>query len=125
MNYPTNEISRNGWFKETQSQPVQNENINFAKMVDRSLKTKRANADINDDEEVYERIKETLRPQETTGEWYSRVGLGRAQLLQMTKREIREFVAIVSQNEDCPVPQDFLIPETKKQAVGPRYVMLD
>ncbi len=101
---PSNNVSRSGMFREAQQVPMQNENTNFRKMIDKSTSTPTVDEHINNDNEIVKQISHTLLKNETLGGWYSRVGLGRAQILQMSKGEIREFVALVSQNENPPAP---------------------
>jgi hypothetical protein len=50
------------------------------------------------DLEVVRRIRHTLRENEKLGEWYSRTGLGRSQVLQMTRDEVSARVALAERN---------------------------
>jgi hypothetical protein len=72
----------------------------------------------DDDFEMIARVKHTMQPNEHLGEWYSRVSLGRAQAMDMTREQITAFVAQSALRENdfhaehfkpAPMPQHFVI----------------
>lgn len=63
-----------------------------------------------DEEEIIVRVRHTMRAGEPLVAWFARVGLGRAQILTMSKSEITAFVAQADANNaasSIPVPLSF------------------
>ncbi len=82
--------------------------------------------DPNTDHAVEHRIKHVLRTNEKLMEFYSRVGLGRAQILSMSKEEISLFVENAERNAaddvKAPVARITFAPGTRPAA--PRFLMV-
>ena len=125
MQAPSNNVSRSGMFRETQETPMQNEGVNFRKMVDEAASKLRVDVSINDDEEITARVSHTMLRGERLGEWFARVGLGKSQILLMSKGEIREFVALTANNEIPAPPVPHFVED--KTPVEPkfRFIMTD
>jgi hypothetical protein len=90
----------------------------MAAMLASAKKTKLTTIDPNNDPEIISRVKHTLHKDELLMQWYSRVGLGRAQIMQMGKQEISDFVKQADENQQNmdttmyapkPVPKKFNI----------------
>lgn len=56
--------------------------------------------DPNEDEDVEKRVRHCLGRGEKLGQFYSRTGLGRAQILAMSRSEISAFVDAAARRED-------------------------
>jgi hypothetical protein len=66
--------------------------------------------DLNDDPSVLGRIKHVLKPKEKLLEFYARTGLGKSQLMTMSRDEIKCFVAQAEANrkqEPLPPPEAY------------------
>lgn len=84
----------------------------------RSAVGKMKAVDPNEDEEVEARVRHCLGRGEKLGQFYSRTGLSRSQILAMSKAEISAFVDTVGNREDTvgssmfetkPLPKRLLI----------------
>lgn len=84
--------------------------------------------DPNDDPAVLHRLRHVLRPDETLMQFHVRTGLGRQQIMTMSKDEIARFIEIVERNsaDDVQPPRATIsqtyAPGTKPKA--PRVVIV-
>ncbi len=123
MQPPSNDVSRNGWFRETQQVPLQNEKANYLAMLERSAKMRFKEIDPNDDPVFLAAIKETLKPKEKLMEWVARTGCSKQQALSFSKKELAQFIENAEANFAELEPNGGYIPQEKK--VRPeRYTMI-
>jgi len=80
-------------------------------MVERAAHKMPTVTGIEDDAEMIERVKHTMRPKETLGAWYSRTGLSKTQAALMSEAEILAFVLRATANaaDEIPEPKRKLI----------------
>jgi hypothetical protein len=63
-----------------------------------------------EDQELVSRIRHTMKPGEKLIQWYARVGLGKSQIMTMTKSEITRAVELAEERakDDTTAPEQFL-----------------
>lgn len=79
----------------------------ISQLVDAELKRRPGKlqpSNPNDDPAVERRVKHVVKRDETLTEFYARVGLGRAQILSMSRDEIARFAEHAEQNAADGVP---------------------
>jgi hypothetical protein len=104
--------------------PVQTGVAEFTgKLLQLARRQKVITVDLDDDKFTRDRVKHVLLRNERLGSFYARTGLGKAQIAEMSRQQISEFVARAAENakDDVTAPSELWEP----RKVPPKFIMTD